>query len=105
MKARALVRELIPEATEELDPSGKLIAFTFIPGTYKGLFTAVAPHGSYVNLMFSKGVELSEVDTTGLLEGTGKHARHVKVRTADVLADPQLRTLIEAAAAKTPRSQ
>jgi hypothetical protein len=101
---RALVRDVVPEATEEVDPSAKLIGYTFIPGTYKGLFVAVALHASHVNLMFSKGVELLDADTAGLLEGTGKKARHIKFRDAGRLASPEVRGLVATAAERTPRA-
>lgn len=39
----------------------------------------------------------------GLLEGTGKVARHIKIRTPERLDEPGVRRLIEAAAARTPR--
>jgi hypothetical protein len=54
-------------------------------------------------VIFSKGVELMELDQTGLLEGTGKVARHIKFRDPARVDDPQVRTLLEAAAARTPR--
>jgi hypothetical protein len=36
-------------------------------------------------------------DPAGLLEGTGKNLRHVKLRTAEDVSTPALRKLIEAA--------
>jgi len=102
-KARALVRELIPDAQEEVDSAAKLIGYSYLPETYKGLILAIALQRSYVNLMFSKGVELMAVDPDGLLEGTGKLARHIKVRTPERLEMPQVRELIKEAAARTPR--
>jgi len=56
-----------------------------------------------VTIIFSKGVELAALDSTGLLEGTGKVARHVKVHDEQRLKDPAVQALIEAAAARTPR--
>lgn len=99
-----LVRETVPDAVQELDQSDKLIGFTFRPGTYKGLIVAVALHRSHVNLMFSKGVELLELDSSGLLEGTGKQARHIRFADAERLADPAVRRLVRAAADRTPRA-
>lgn len=104
LELRALVRDAVPDAAEELDPSAKLIAFTFIPGTYKGLFVAIAPQKAHVNLMFSKGDELVDLDTSGLLEGTGRKARHIKFRDAERLTEPGVRTLVAAAAKLTPRA-
>jgi hypothetical protein len=103
-KARALVREIVPAAHEEIDLKAKMIGFSFIPGTYKGLILSVSPQKSYVNIIFSKGVELMEMDSEGFLEGTGKRARHVKNRSEEDLRRPGLRTLIEAAASRTPRA-
>ncbi|MFD4183081.1 DUF1801 domain-containing protein [Rhodococcus sp. NPDC058514] len=106
LATRNLVRRIAPDAIEEIDTSARLIGFTFIPGTYKGLIVAVAPQKSYVNINFSRGVELAAGhDPAGLLEGTGKRARHVKIRDAQRLALPELRALIEEAAARTPRPE
>lgn len=102
-KSRALIQEVVPDAAEEVDATAKILGFTFIPGTYKGLIVAISPQKNWVNIMFSKGVELMELDTAGLLEGTGKVARHIKVRDAERLAQPEMRALIAAAAARTPR--
>ncbi len=103
ISARALIKSAIPDATEEVDAPDHLIAFTFAPGTIRGLIVAITLQKAHVNIMFSKGVELLALDSAGLLEGTGKVARHIKVRTADQLVHPELRGLLEAAAAATPR--
>lgn len=101
--AAELVRTTIPDAAEELDRRARLLAFTYKPGTYKYLIAAVALHDNYVNLMFARGAELADVDSSGLLEGTGKLARHVKVDTPEVLADPAVAQLVSVAATRTPR--
>jgi hypothetical protein len=103
MQVRALVREVVPDAEEELDHSARLLGMTFQPGTYKGLIVAVAPHKAHVNLMFSRGVELLELDSAGLLEGTGKRARHIRFTDVGRLTDPGVRELVRAAAERTPR--
>jgi hypothetical protein len=102
LAARRRVRELLPGAVEEVDVRDGLLGYSFIPGTYKGLIVAIAPQRGYVNLMFAKGAELR--DEHGLLEGTGKRARHVKLRDRERLDDPALRHLIAAAAERTPRA-
>lgn len=91
---RALVREVLHDAQEEVDTSARLIAYTYQPGTYKGLAAAIALHKSWVNLMFSKGAAMQANDPAGLLEGTGKLARHIKIRSLDRLADPGVRALL-----------
>jgi hypothetical protein len=103
VRARALMRELLPDAAEEVDTKPPLLGYTYRPGTYKGLILALMPQKSYVNVVFSKGVELLELDSAGLLEGTGKVARHVKIRDAERIDHPGLRALVTAAAARTPR--
>lgn len=104
VEVRDRIRGLIPDATEEFDGSDKLIGFTFTPGTYRGLILAVSPQQRWVNIIFSKGVELLEHDTAGVLEGTGKQARHIKVRSTEQLAQAELQALVEEAARRTPRS-
>lgn len=103
-RLRDLVRRVVPEAVEEPDPSAKLIGYTYQPATYKGLVVAIAPHSTHVNLMFSKGVELLDVDSSALLEGTGKKARHIKFSQPDDVNRPEVQSLIEEAARRTPRA-
>jgi hypothetical protein len=50
----------------------------------------------HVTLGFLRGTSLP--DPAGLLEGTGKNLRHVKLRTAEDLQEPAVRKLIAAAA-------
>ncbi|MGI5287201.1 DUF1801 domain-containing protein [Nonomuraea polychroma] len=102
--ALALIEKVVPDAVVEVDPSARLIAFSFQPGTYNGLVTAIALHKAHVNIMFSRGVELQKEDFGGLLEGTGKAARHIKVTEVERLSDPGVRSLIEASARITPRA-
>jgi hypothetical protein len=106
LKAREIVREIAPDAVEEIDWKTKMIGYSFIPGTYKGLILTISPQKSYVNIIFAKGVELLEegLDDKGLLEGTGKQARHIKVRNEGIVEDPTTRKLIAAAVERTPRA-
>lgn len=101
---RETVSELVPDAVEEPDAAAKMLGFTYQPGTYKGLILAIAPHAKHVNLMFSKGVELLDVDSGAILEGTGKKARHIKFRQVAEVANPDVHALIVEAARLTPRS-
>lgn len=52
---------------------------------------------NHVTFGFTRGTSLD--DPAGLLEGTGKNLRHVKVKTAEQLRDADLRQLILDAAA------
>jgi hypothetical protein len=103
VQACLLIRDVLPDADEEIDRSPPMLAFTYAPGTYKGLVAAIVPYGDYVNVMFANGVELLEADTTGLLQGSGKQARHITVRETAQLEDPAVRDLIAKAAARTAR--
>jgi hypothetical protein len=94
LKARKLIKATIPKSIEQLDLSSKIIAYGY-DRTYKGLVSAIAPQKTYVNLMFAKGASLP--DPEKLLEGTGKLARHIKLRTVDDVDKPGVKALLETA--------
>ncbi|MEV4314507.1 DUF1801 domain-containing protein [Actinocrispum sp. NPDC049592] len=62
---------------------------------YRGLRFTVAPFDDYVRLGIAGGASLE--DPTGLLQGTGKVHRHIKIRSGDELANPALHALLKAA--------
>jgi hypothetical protein len=95
-KARDLILDVIPDAIEQLDPSANLIGYGY-DRTYKGLICGITLHKAHVNLMFARGATLP--DPAGLLAGTGKRARHVKLQQPSDLQNPALRTLLETAVA------
>ena len=97
IKARALILEVIPGAVEIVDAPSNIVAYG-LGRKYADLICAVQPQKSYVNLIFSKGASLP--DPHGLLEGTGKKARHVKIQTAEKLDDPGVRELLAEALGK-----
>jgi hypothetical protein len=93
-KTRALVLEVLPGAVEQVDPADKLLAY----GT--GLKMAqqvfyIAAFKAHVNLGIMRATELS--DPHGLLEGTGKKLRHVKLRRLEDVDRPGLRELMDVA--------
>ena len=90
---RTLVLEVFPNATEQIDPKSGIIAYG--GKSYKSLVFAIAPHMKHVNLMFSKGTQIP--DPTKLLVGTGKQARHVKIRSEEQTQNPALRKLLQEA--------
>ena len=94
--ARALVLEVFPDALEQVDPPSKIIAYGF-GIRYAQLVCALAPYQSYTNLIFSQGASLP--DPYGLLEGSGKRARHVKIRSAEDVKNPALCALLATAVA------
>lgn len=98
---RALVLRVLPSAIEQVDPPSKIIAYG-TDRTYAGLICAIAPFKAHVNLMFARGAELPDPDH--LLEGTGKRARHVRVKARAEVENPALRTLLEVAGTVALRS-
>jgi len=94
LAARALILGVFPDALEMVDAPSKIIAY----GTgrkYADLVCALAPFTFHVNLMFGQGTVLT--DPVGLLQGSGKRARHVKINRMEDLAQPAVRELIEEA--------
>lgn len=59
---------------------------------------ALSAHKTWVRLVFMQGAHLP--DPAAMLEGTGGNMRHVKIRSAEQLAERRaaLQALIEAAA-------
>ena len=98
---RALTREVMPDAAEQVDLPDRLLAFGFGPPggvRMKGLAVALIPHGAHVNLQLADGAALD--DPTGIVEGTGKRIRHVKCRSLDDVARPAVRRLLGDQAAR-----
>jgi hypothetical protein len=93
-KTRGLVLQVAPNALEQVDHSARLIAYGW-RRTYKDTICVIMPLKSAVNLGFPRGVDLP--DPTGLLSGTGKRARHVKITVIQEVEAPALRGLLEAA--------
>jgi hypothetical protein len=96
-KLRALVLEVFPEAIEQPDAPANLIGYGF-DRTYKGLVCGITLHRAHANLMFAQGTQLP--DPAGLLVGTGKLARHVRVQQPGDVDRPEVRALLEAAVAR-----
>ena len=88
----ALILRVYPDPVITVD--GGDIGFGSGTG-YKGLVFVVAPHRKHVTLGISGGAELP--DPAGLMEGTGKVHRHVKIHQAGDLELPALRELMATA--------
>lgn len=98
---RDLVRDVMPDATEQLDLPDRLLAFGFGPPggvRIRGLAVALIPHSAHVNVQLADGADLD--DAAAIVEGTGKRIRHVKCRSLDDVARPALRDLLEAQASR-----
>ncbi|MHB9028408.1 MAG: DUF1801 domain-containing protein [Candidatus Latescibacterota bacterium] len=97
---RALALEIVPDAFEQIDLPAKLLAYGFAL-TYKSTVCVIIPLKAGVNLGFPRGVDLP--DPSGLLTGTGKRARHVRLSEMAQAASPAVGALLEASAGITSR--
>lgn len=87
---RALIEEAVAEVAETVNPWGLP---TFELNGPLGYFSVAQNH---ITFGFHRGTSLA--DPKGLLEGTGKNLRHVKLRRMEDLRRDGLRELVEAAA-------
>ncbi len=98
-RVRAAVLTVLPQAVEQVDVPSKLIGYSF-GQKMADVVCVIMPLKTAVNLGFARGTDLP--DPAKLLEGTGKRARHVKIKTTADLENPALRALLEAAGAAMP---
>jgi hypothetical protein len=90
---RGVLAAAFPDALESVDFADKLLAVGKSMN-YREVAFAVIPHSAHVNLQLPDGVDLR--DPEGLIEGTGKRVRHVKVRSVEAAASPALRAIVDA---------
>ena len=96
---RATIRRELPGAVEQVDFGNKLIAFGRTM-KMRGLLFAIIAHKVHVNLQLADGAALPNPD--GLIEGTGKRIRHVKIRAVEDASSPRVLTIIRAQLAARP---
>ena len=96
----ALLREALPDAVVSFDAADGLLAFG-TTGSMRDLLFALIPHASWLNLQLADGAVLDDPD--GIVEGTGKRIRHVKLRSAEDAARPAVRAIVAAQIAFRPR--
>ena len=90
---RATIRREFPGAVEQVDFGNRLIAFGRSM-KMRGLLFALIAHKSWVNLQLADGAELP--DPNGLIEGTGKRIRHIKIRSVADATSPAVVDAIRA---------
>jgi hypothetical protein len=93
---RTIVKGAFPELEERMRWSqvGYLVSKKDVCGTY--------PSSDHVNLSFWQGSALS--DPKGLLEGTGKGMRHIKIFKVEDVGDETIKAYVEEALASVQRS-
>jgi hypothetical protein len=97
LRLRELILDVDPDTTEQPRPGDNALSYGVGPQKMKEGYAYIAPQRGYVNLGFYQGASLP--DPAGLLEGTGKSLRHVKIRSLEDAGRPELRQLIAAAVA------
>jgi hypothetical protein len=96
---RTTIRREAPDAVEQVDFGNKLIAFGRSM-KMRGLLFAIIAHSSWVNLQLADGVDLPDPD--GIIEGSGKRIRHIKVRSAEAASSEPIVAAIRAQLAARP---
>jgi len=94
LTARDIVRKVLPRAIEKVVPGWRVIVYS-LDGKMSTAICAVIPLKTYVNLGFYRGADL--IDPQGLLEGTGKKIRHIKLTSPKMAELKPVRDLIKAA--------
>ena len=94
-RLRETILSIHPEACEVVRLGDRAATYGLGPKKMSEGYVYILPYTSWVNLGFYKGADLPDPD--GLLEGTGKNLRHVKIRTVDEADNLRIRTLIQAA--------
>lgn len=90
---RAVVAEALPDGTEQVDFGNRLLAIGRSM-KMRDLLFAIIPHSAHVNLQLADGIDLPNPD--GLIEGTGKRIRHIKVRSVQAARSAPVRAAIDA---------
>ena len=98
---RALVLEEMAPCHENIYDAYSAVAIGYGPSdrVSEGIFH-IAVYAKGVNLGFNDGATMD--DPLGILDGTGKRIRHIKIRTPDDLARPEIRDYLRRAV-KTAR--
>jgi hypothetical protein len=98
LRLRELILDVDPDTTEQPRPGDNALSYGVGPQKMKEGYAYIAPQRGYVNLGFYQGASLP--DPAGLLEGTGKSLRHVKIGSLEDTERPEVRDLINAAVAR-----
>jgi hypothetical protein len=93
LAVRRAVLGAFPGAVEWSDPGNGLLAIGS-RRSMRDLQSAIVPHRAHVNLQLVDGVDLP--NAAGRIEGTGKRARHVKVRSVEDVTAPWFTAAIAA---------
>jgi hypothetical protein len=82
---RNLILEIVPDMDE-------LVKWKNLFYEKNGFVCAIVIHKDHVNLEFARGTEIE--DPNGVLEGTGKKIRHLKIRKSDEIKFDELKKML-----------
>lgn len=97
-RLRETILSIHPEATEVVRLGDRAATYGLGPKKMSEGYVYLMPQSAWINLGFYQGAGLPDPD--GLLEGTGKKLRHVKIRDAGEVDDQGIIALIRAALAE-----
>jgi hypothetical protein len=95
VQARALIESVYPAIVEVPWPKQRVIGYGVGPKKMSEHFCYLSVSKDHINIGFMYGAELT--DPEGLLQGSGKLLRHVRITVPEDLKNPALRKLIEVA--------
>jgi len=98
LRLRALIVSLHKDAFEIVWPKHRIASYGVGPKKMTEHYAYIGLQKSHVNLGFYYGAILPDAD--GLLEGTGKKLRHLKIRSLDVVESRAVRALLKTAIAE-----
>jgi hypothetical protein len=101
LSAKALITRIMPDVVEVAWPKQNIISYGVGPKKMSEHFCYIGVFKARINLGFYYGVDLP--DPQGLLEGSGKLMRHIKVTSSAQLDDPALQQLVEEASRYLPK--
>jgi len=102
LATRKLVLEEAPDAAELIYDAYNAVATGFsFTGRPSDSFIHIAVYARWVNLGFNRGSTLD--DPAGVLQGSGRWVRHIRISELADLDKPAMRAFIKAAVAEAER--
>ena len=102
LATRRLVLEEAPDSVELIYDAYNALATGYgFTGRPSECFIHIAIYAKWVNLGFHRGSELS--DPQGILQGTGRWVRHLRIAEPADLAEPAVREFVKQATARGKR--
>jgi hypothetical protein len=101
-RMRQLIVEVYPDVVEVPWPRQRIAGYGVGPKKMSEHFCYIGVHAHHVNLGFYYGVHLP--DPGGMLEGSGKSLRHVKIKDIREVEKTALRKLVENSLAERKRA-